>query len=143
MPAEVFQVLAWPTLGVALVVFGFAPGVALRMIVLFYERGNPRRQELLGELYGVPRIERPFWVAEQLEVALFEGLGGRIKRLLKGKTESKISAYRCPHCGILLSAMEFSARRLSVRRWTICPGCFARLPFKTRHDGLVLTSVDQ
>lgn len=39
---------------------------------------HPRRQELLGELYAYPRIERPFWVTEQLETALFEGLPGRL-----------------------------------------------------------------
>jgi hypothetical protein len=33
---------------------------------------------LLAELHVVPRAERPFWVAEQLEVALFEGVRGRI-----------------------------------------------------------------
>ena len=60
-------------------VFGFAPGVVLQLIVLLYRRGNPRRQELLGELYAVPRIERPFWVAEQLEVAIFEGLRDRLR----------------------------------------------------------------
>lgn len=78
MTGMIAQFLAWPTLGIALLVFGFAPGVVLRLIVLFYPRGHPRRRELLGELYAVPRIERPFWVAEQLEVALFEGLRGRV-----------------------------------------------------------------
>lgn len=33
-------------------------------------------------LYTVPRIERPFWVAEQLEAALFEGLRARFKTWL-------------------------------------------------------------
>jgi hypothetical protein len=75
----IFHALAWPTLAAAVLVFGLGPGVVLRMIVLFYPRSNPRRQELLGELYHVPRIERPFWVAEQLEVALFEGLPARFK----------------------------------------------------------------
>jgi hypothetical protein len=82
MPGMIAQLLAWPTLGIALLVFGFAPGVAMRLIVLFYRRGNPRRQELLGELYAVPRIERPFWVVEQLEVAIFEGLRDRFKAWL-------------------------------------------------------------
>jgi hypothetical protein len=59
---------------VALLVFGFAPSAVLRLIVLAYERGDPCRRELLGELHAVPRIARPFWVAEQFEVALFEGL---------------------------------------------------------------------
>jgi hypothetical protein len=54
------------------------PGFFLRLIVLAYERDNPRRDELIAELYLVPRIERPFWVLQQLETALFEGLWQRI-----------------------------------------------------------------
>lgn len=79
---DMTALLTWPTLIVALAVFGVAPGVVLRLIVLLYRRDNPRRQELLGELYGVPRIERPFWVAEQLEVAFFEGLRDRFRAWL-------------------------------------------------------------
>ena len=71
-------VIAWPTLGIALIVFGFAPGAVLRLILLIYPRGNARRKELVGELYAVPRLERPFWVAEQFEVAISEGLRDRI-----------------------------------------------------------------
>jgi hypothetical protein len=78
MDSLILHVFAWPTLGVALLVFGFAPGAFLRLIVLLYNRENPRRRELIGELYSVPRIERPFWVAEQLETALFEGLRERM-----------------------------------------------------------------
>jgi hypothetical protein len=62
----IFHTLGWSTLGIAVLVFGFAPGAALRLIVLLYRRDNLRRKELIGELYAVPRIERPFWVAEQL-----------------------------------------------------------------------------
>ena len=72
------RVLAWPILAVALLMFGFAPGVVLRLIVLAFRRDDPRRRELLAELYAVPRIERPFWVAGQLEMVLFEGLRGRL-----------------------------------------------------------------
>ncbi len=78
MDALILHVVAWPALSCTLLVFGFAPGAVLRLTVLLYGRDHPRRRELLAELYGVPRIERPFWVAEQLEVALFEGLGGRL-----------------------------------------------------------------
>lgn len=86
MTSLISHVLAWPTFLLALLVFGFAPGTALRIIVLVYKREDPRRQELLSELYHVSRIERPFWVAEQLELALVEGLrdrfvGWRIRRL--------------------------------------------------------------
>jgi hypothetical protein len=71
-------VLSWPTFLLALLAFGFAPGAALRLIVLAFPKGDPRRDELLAEVYAVPRIERPFWVAQQLEVAIFEGLRDRI-----------------------------------------------------------------
>jgi hypothetical protein len=77
MTSLIYHVLAWPTFFLALLVLGFAPGAALRLIVLAYGRDDPRRRELLSELYNVPRIDRPFWVAEQLETALFDGLRGR------------------------------------------------------------------
>lgn len=78
MDAMIFHVISWPTLGCALLVYGFAPGALLRLIVLLYPQDHPRRRELIGELYVCPRIMRPFWVAEQLETALFEGLHGRL-----------------------------------------------------------------
>jgi len=84
MDSLITQVIAWPTLLMALVIFGFAPGAVLRLIVLAFRRDDPRRTELLAELPHVPRIERPFWVCEQLEVALFEGLFGRLARFAKG-----------------------------------------------------------
>jgi DNA helicase HerA-like ATPase len=77
MPSLIFQIISWPMFAIALFVFGFAPGTVLRLIVLLFPRDHPRRRELLGELYAVPRIERPFWVVEKLEVALFEGLRSR------------------------------------------------------------------
>jgi PadR family transcriptional regulator PadR len=66
------------TVLVALFAYGFCPGAFLRLIVLLYHREDPRREELIAELYVVPRRERPFWVVEQLEVALFEGLRKRL-----------------------------------------------------------------
>ena len=77
--------LSWPTFLVALVVYGFAPGALLRMICLAFHREDPRRYELRAELFAVPRLVRPFWVAEQLEVALFEGLGERITWAATGR----------------------------------------------------------
>ena len=85
MDSLIFHVLAWPTFGLALLVFGFAPGALLRLIVLLFHREDPRRQELIAELYHVPRIERPFWVAEQLEVAIVEGLGHRLRWAATGR----------------------------------------------------------
>lgn len=58
----------------AVLVFGLAPGAALTLIVKLLAKDDPRRAELYAELYAVPRWERPFWVAEQLEVTLREGL---------------------------------------------------------------------
>lgn len=86
MLAELLDgVMSWPALLVALALFGFAPGAALRLIVLAFPRDDPRRRELLAELHAVPRLERPFWVAEQLELALFEGLWGRIAWAATGR----------------------------------------------------------
>lgn len=83
-----FEILSWPMLAIALLIFGFMPGAVLRLIVLAFPRDSPRRHELRGELQAVSRFERPFWVAEQLELALFEGLGDRfafwrIRRIAK------------------------------------------------------------
>ncbi len=62
----------------AALLFGLLPGTALRGILLLFPHDDPRRKELQAELYAVPWWERPLWVAEQLEVAIFEGLGARI-----------------------------------------------------------------
>lgn len=73
--AELLDVVTSPwNLLWALLVFGLALGLCLRLVVLAYPRNDPRRDELVAELYAVPRIQRPLWVAEQLEVALFESL---------------------------------------------------------------------
>jgi hypothetical protein len=57
----------------------------LRLLVLAFPRDDRRRRELLAELHAVPRIERPFWVLEQVEVALFEGIWGRIQWAATGR----------------------------------------------------------
>ena len=72
-----------PTLLAIIALFGFIPGFCLRLIVLAYPSDDPRRKELVAELYVMSRLERPVWVAEQLEVALFEGVGRRIKNLFQ------------------------------------------------------------
>jgi hypothetical protein len=78
--AELIDTVAsWQALVLVLIVFGIAPGILLRLIVLAYSKNNMRRRELIAELYTVPRIERPLWVAEQFEVALCEGLGQRLR----------------------------------------------------------------
>jgi DNA-binding transcriptional MerR regulator len=75
-----FHTMIWPMVLIALFASGFAPGAVLRLIVLLFPKDDPRRMELLGELHAVPRLERPLWVLEQLEVGLFEGLRHRWDR---------------------------------------------------------------
>lgn len=72
------HIFSFEPVGLALLVFGIAPGAALRIIVLAFRPEDPRREELLAELYVVPRYERPLWVAEQLEIAISEGLWDRL-----------------------------------------------------------------
>lgn len=59
--------------GLALLIFGFAPGLLLAAIVRMIPDPD-RRRELQAELYEVPRWEQSFWVAQQLEVAIRVGL---------------------------------------------------------------------
>ena len=77
------SIVSWPSLVLVLVVFGFAPGFCLRLVVLAYPRSDPRRKELVAELYAIPRSQRPLWVAEQIEVALFEGLVRRMSAAIR------------------------------------------------------------
>jgi hypothetical protein len=137
MTAQIFQArILWPTLCVALLVFGVAPGALLRLIVLLYSRDNPRRRELLGELYAVPRFEQPFWVAQQFEVALFEGLADRIKCRLKSKVSDNFVGgdFRCLVCGRVLTAgnnrmivLVNGAKKTDGARYVECPQCFSVL----------------
>lgn len=82
------KIVSWPTLlflGVVFVLYGFAPGFTLRLTVLLYPRDHARRRELIAELYTVPRLHRPFWVMEQLETALAEGLTVRLLRTVRDR----------------------------------------------------------
>ncbi|MGH3430620.1 MAG: RNA polymerase sigma factor [Mycobacteriales bacterium] len=86
--AELWEAVhSWPSLVLVIAMFGFAPGACLRLIVLAYPRHDPRRRELIAELYAVPRIQRPLWVAEQLEVALFEGLAHRVSATIRRRAD--------------------------------------------------------
>lgn len=74
---ELLQVSA--SSGLLLVLaLGFAPRLVLRFVLLGFKPEDPRRRELSAELAAIPRRDRPFWVAEQLEVALIEGLLPRL-----------------------------------------------------------------
>jgi hypothetical protein len=78
MPELMEAIASWQNLLLIVVVFGIAPGLCLRLIVRAYPRSHPRRTELITQLYAMPRIQRLLWVAEQLEIALFEGLVPRV-----------------------------------------------------------------
>lgn len=82
-----WQLILAPVAGAALL--GVVPGIVLRIVVLLYP-DDRRRRELVAELYSVPKWERPFWVTEQIEVAVFEGLSDRLhdRRLGRGKKGS-------------------------------------------------------
>lgn len=70
--------------------FGLMPGLLLRLIVLFYPKGHPRREELFGELFAAEmgRMERFEWVFQQLETASRQGLSLRWRQ----RAERKASA---------------------------------------------------
>lgn len=57
----------------SLVIFGLAPGLVLAAIVRLIPDLD-RRRELQAELYDVPRWERPYWVVQQVEVAIRIGI---------------------------------------------------------------------
>ena len=71
--------VSWKVYLSVLLLHGVAPGFVLRFLLLAYPPDHPRRRELLGELRGVPRHERPIWVASQIELAVCEGLGTRLR----------------------------------------------------------------
>jgi len=73
----------WPV-WVIWLVFGFLPGVATRLLSLGFSKDDPRRQELLAEVYAVPRWERPLWVADQAERVVFDGVWERLVGVADG-----------------------------------------------------------
>ncbi|HEU0090023.1 MAG TPA: hypothetical protein VFQ77_20620 [Pseudonocardiaceae bacterium] len=116
MRADLLETVAsWPSLLLVVVVFGFAPGFCLRLIVLIYPRSDPRRTELIAELYAVPRIERPLWVAEQLEVALFEGLPRRLSAALRWFARWRRARVQAAVLGAVLMVVLPLADRIAGR----------------------------
>jgi Uncharacterized protein conserved in bacteria (DUF2314) len=79
------DIINWKWYLLALVVHGIAPGLLLRVIVLAFEKDDPRRPELINELYYIPFIKRPFWVAQQFETALSDGIWPRFVWMLTGR----------------------------------------------------------
>ncbi|TDD03320.1 hypothetical protein E1181_20735 [Saccharopolyspora terrae] len=85
---------SWRSLGLALIVFGFAPGFVLRLLVLVYPKDDPRRTELVAQLYELSRLERLLFVAEQLETVLFEGFPHRVRSVLRSRDRVRTQVKR-------------------------------------------------
>jgi hypothetical protein len=122
---------AWPSLLISLLVWGFAPGMVLRVIVKMFRREDPRRKELVAELYAVPRWERPWWVAEQLEVALYEGLLARTRWWYRGLFARTVwwfnAKYR--HPSILVYPRSVPAQEEMEH---LSPGDYVKVSWRTR-----------
>lgn len=76
------HLVSWQALGGffgVVVVFGFFPGFILRWIVKLYPPRHARRRQLLADMYELPLRKRWFFVAEQFETVLFEGLPDRLR----------------------------------------------------------------
>jgi hypothetical protein len=81
MSAMVEALTSWHLFVFVLLVFGVLPGFVLRALAAIFPRGDARRAEMLGEFRAVPSVGRPLWVAQQVEVAAFEGLPARLHAL--------------------------------------------------------------
>jgi hypothetical protein len=127
------RLLSPETLIAAIVLFGIAPGLVLRVIVLAFHPEDPRRYELQAELYAVPRYERPLWVAEQIEIAISEGLWGRLIWAMTGRV---IYRWRL-RSGV--KAHEKSPKTFWIPseqvKDTVRPGFLVKLAFDLRGGG--------
>lgn len=74
------------------VITGFIPVIATKLVVKLYPKVDPRRSELVAELFAVPFRDRPAWVCQCLALGLTEGLSSRLR---EGRRKSA-SAGRTP-----------------------------------------------
>ena len=70
----------WGAGAMTFVLAGAAPGFLLRLLVRIYPKDHARRRELIAELYTVPYKEQLLFVAQQLELAVTEGVPARWRR---------------------------------------------------------------
>lgn len=93
--SELFGAIAsWRSALIVFVVFGVAPGLVLRLLVKIYPKEDSRRAELIAELYAKGRIERVFFVGEQLETVIFEGIPVRVRTARTRSKERKLRPRR-------------------------------------------------
>lgn len=74
---------SWRGFVLGLVIFGFLPKAFLRLIVRAWPKDDEVRKEVLANLDHQPYWYRPLYVAAQVENALFDGLGARLRHRQK------------------------------------------------------------
>jgi hypothetical protein len=77
----------------AMLLFGFSPRLLVRILIRAWPADDPRRRELMAELGNVPYLERLWWVGEQVETALFDGLPARWRK----RRDARSERYRFSH----------------------------------------------
>jgi hypothetical protein len=118
-------------LGAVLLIYGVLPGTTLRAILLLYPKDDPRRRELLAEMYSIPkRRERLLWVAEQLETAVFEGMFPRMGRW----TRRRITRRTHLHSGTERHRQHPTTFEIpsDSEKSRVAPGNFVKLMFSQR-----------
>ena len=82
---ELLQTAGLGLVLLSILVFGVAPGLVLRTLVLIYPKDDPRRRDLVADLYDVPFLERPLFVGQQVETVLFEGVPQRLRSVTRAR----------------------------------------------------------
>lgn len=108
--------------------FGFAPGLLAKLIAIAYPPKDPRRAEMIAEIYTIPYKERPLWVFEQAERALTEGIPARVRSLRRSndhylKVTVESHTYKFPYRTGLVGGRYFSipTSHDQRRRWPWAP----------------------
>lgn len=126
------SIASWPTFLLIVAVFGFFPGFTLRILVLGYRKEDPRRKELVAELYVLPYWKRPLWVAEQLETVAFDGVWPRVHFTLEGRLFHRWSL----GSGVRMNRKHPDTFEIPTDedKAAIKPGALVKLMFQ-HHDG--------
>jgi hypothetical protein len=122
-----------PVLGLVLLIWGVAPGLVVRLASLGFHREDPRRKEMIAELYVVPRWEQPLWVAQQVERSVTEGLGGRLIDAGRGRLWDRWEYSD----GVAMNAESPDTFEIPEQRHKdhILPGDIVKLGFGSRDGG--------
>lgn len=108
--------ISFAALAIVFLVWGFLPGLIIRAVVHIYPPGDDRRHELVAETYATPRWERPFWVLEQLELALTEGLSHRLSaRVHRGRHRLGRSVHHGSYTAVNSNGVQYYLYKSDVR----------------------------